>query len=90
MPELAELYDVLTPMEFLTFMAQLYNLDTDVANDRIYKMLAAFGLSNNTDQRMDTFSKGMRQKVLIYCRSSAQSRHHYIGRTIEWPLMLTV
>ena len=64
-PELAELYDVLTPMEFLSFMAELYDLDPAIAEDRITKMLAAFGLGSNMHQRMDTFSKGMRQKVLI-------------------------
>jgi ABC-2 type transport system ATP-binding protein len=64
-PELAELYDVLTPAEFLGFMADLYNLDTTVAEERIAKMMAAFGLEAHIHQRMDTFSKGMKQKVLI-------------------------
>ncbi len=64
-PELAELYDVLTPMEFLSFMSELYNMDQKVAQDRIVKMMSAFGLEANIHQRMDTFSKGMRQKVLI-------------------------
>lgn len=64
-PEMAELYDVLTPAEFLGFMAELYSLSPDLANDRITRMLTAFGLEKNMHQRMDTFSKGMRQKVLI-------------------------
>jgi ABC-2 type transport system ATP-binding protein len=64
-PELAELYDVLTPAEFLGFMGELYNMPTELATGRISKMLAAFGLGDNMHQRMDTFSKGMRQKVLI-------------------------
>jgi ABC-2 type transport system ATP-binding protein len=64
-PELAELYDVLTPAEFLGFMAELYNMPKELASNRIAKMLAAFGLEDNMHQRMDTFSKGMRQKVLI-------------------------
>lgn len=64
-PELAELYDVLTPAEFLGFMAELYNMPKELAKDRIIKMLAAFGLDGNMHQRMDTFSEGMRQKVLI-------------------------
>src|SRR4051812_2677131 len=46
-PELAELYDVLTPMEFLSFMAELYNMPPDVAEDRIIKMISAFGLEDN-------------------------------------------
>src|SRR5690242_8680166 len=43
-PELAELYDVLTPLEFLSMMAELYNLKKDIASERISKMLKAFGL----------------------------------------------
>jgi ABC-2 type transport system ATP-binding protein len=64
-PELAEMYDVLTPREFLTFMGQLYEIEPAVCESRIQKMMAAFGLEPNLDQRMDTFSKGMRQKVLL-------------------------
>lgn len=64
-PELAELYDVLTPAEFLGFMGELYGMPKQLVDDRIQKMLAAFGLEENIHQRMDTFSKGMRQKVLI-------------------------
>lgn len=64
-PELAELYDVLTPAEFLGFMSELYEIPKEVADERIRKMLTAFGLDANMNQRMDTFSKGMRQKVLI-------------------------
>ena len=64
-PELAELYDVLTPVEFLSFMGELYNMPQELVTDRINKMLTAFGLEASMHQRMDTFSKGMRQKVLI-------------------------
>lgn len=64
-PELAELYDVLTPREFLQFSGSLYGMEEDICNARIEKMMAAFGLSSNIDQRMENFSKGMRQKVLI-------------------------
>jgi len=64
-PELAELYDVLTPREFLTLMSELYELPEATAQERILKMLQALGLEAQIDQRMDTFSKGMKQKVLI-------------------------
>lgn len=64
-PELAELYDVLTPNEFLSFMGAMYNLPEADTQDRINKILTAFGLGENIHQRMDTFSKGMKQKVLI-------------------------
>lgn len=64
-PELAELYDVLTPNEFLSLMGALYNMPQDVVTERSGRMLEAFGLAGNLDNRMDTFSKGMKQKVLI-------------------------
>jgi ABC-2 type transport system ATP-binding protein len=64
-PELAELYDVLTPMEYLNFAGALYGLDETVCTERIQRMMTAFGLLPNINQRMDSFSKGMRQKVLI-------------------------
>ena len=64
-PEIAELYDVLTPDEFLSLMGALYNLPAQTVADRAGRMLDAFGLAGNKDQRMDTFSKGMKQKVLI-------------------------
>jgi len=64
-PELAELYDVLTPAEYLSFTGALYGIDEHICSDRIIKLMSAFGLTPNIDQRMDSFSKGMRQKVLI-------------------------
>jgi len=64
-PELAELYDVLTPFEFLSFMGALYQMSPELTKDRIERILAALGLQANLNQRMDTFSKGMKQKVLI-------------------------
>lgn len=64
-PELAELYDVLTPAEFLTFIGDLYGLSPNVTQERMIKILTALGIESNIYQRMDTFSKGMKQKVLI-------------------------
>ncbi len=64
-PELNELYDVLTPSEFLSFMGALYNMSEATTQDRLSKILTALGLKDSIHQRMDTFSKGMKQKVLI-------------------------
>jgi ABC-2 type transport system ATP-binding protein len=64
-PENAEIYDVLTPMEYLDFIGKLYNMDEAALYDRAKKLLTAFGLGENIDNRMDTFSKGMKQKVLL-------------------------
>lgn len=64
-PELAELYDLLTPREYLSFIGKLYHLEDHIINERAERMLNEFGLLPNIDQRMDSFSKGMRQKVLL-------------------------
>lgn len=64
-PEVAEMYDVLTPLEFLKMIGQLHGLEANVIAKKSKEMLNHFGLSNHWNNRMNTFSKGMRQKVLI-------------------------
>jgi len=64
-PENAEIYEVLTPMEYLDFIGKLNNMEQDVITERSQKLLGAFGLSTNLNDRMDTFSKGMKQKVML-------------------------
>ncbi len=64
-PENAEIYDVLTPMEYLDFIGKLYGMEQNALTERAEKLLTAFSLGTNINDRMDTFSKGMKQKVLL-------------------------
>ena len=64
-PESAALYDALTPMEYLRFIGRLYGLGEAETQRRAKEMLDLLGLAEEVDNRMSTFSKGMRQKVLI-------------------------
>lgn len=64
-PELAEMYDLLTPIEYLDFIGKLHHLNDRTIEERAERMLDSFGLLPNMHQRMDSFSKGMRQKVLL-------------------------
>lgn len=64
-PELAELYDVLTPMEFLLLVGRLHDMEDEPIEERATRMLEFLGLKEHLHERMDTFSKGMRQKVLL-------------------------
>jgi len=59
------LYEVLTPMEYLLFIGRLYHLEDAQIEKRATELLSLFGLSEVIDTRMSTFSKGMRQKVLL-------------------------
>lgn len=64
-PENAAMYDVLTPMEFLQLIGKLHHLSTDIIAERATGMLNFFGMGKHLNDRMNTFSKGMRQKVLL-------------------------
>jgi len=64
-PENAALYEMLTPLEYLQFIGGLYGMDAHVIDERGRRMLAHFGLTDVLNNRMDSFSKGMKQKVLI-------------------------
>ena len=64
-PENAALYDLLTPMEYLQFVGQLYELGPITVEKKALELLRLFGLDTQANDRMTTFSKGMRQKVLL-------------------------
>ncbi len=64
-PETIAVYEQLTPMEFLRFVGALHGLgDAEVARTA-GKFLDFFELSRERDQRMSSFSKGMRKKVVL-------------------------
>ncbi len=64
-PENAELYDTLSIREYYQFLGGLYGMSEQVINDRGLGMLKVLNMEESYDQRLSSFSKGMRQKVLI-------------------------
>jgi len=58
-------YDKLTPMEYLAFVAGLWTISRDLAAQRAQALLAAFGLQPQAHDRCEGLSKGMRQKVAL-------------------------
>lgn len=64
-PENASLYDTLSPMEYLRFLGSLYQLETEQIEEKATELLRLFALYDQRDDRMTTFSKGMKQKVLL-------------------------
>ena len=64
-PETAALYDELTAMEFLRFVGTLHDLMPADLEVRARTLLDCVGLTAEADSRVGTFSKGMRQKVLL-------------------------
>ena len=64
-PEQAALYDVLTPMEYLRFVGKLYQMEDTAIEKKSMALLHLFELSDKANQRMNGYSKGMKQKVLL-------------------------
>src|SRR6201989_1897505 len=48
-PENAEIYDVLTPLEYLDFIGKLYGMEEAALHDRAKTLLTAFGWGTNVD-----------------------------------------
>lgn len=64
-PEAAALFDSLTGQEFLELSGRLHDVDEETLQARIRGMLETFDLSSDRVSRLDSYSKGMRQKILI-------------------------
>jgi ABC-2 type transport system ATP-binding protein len=63
LPERLGFYEGLTARENLAYTAKLNGLSRDEADGRIEAALSEMGLSEATDQRVATFSRGMRQRL---------------------------
>ncbi|MBS1799709.1 MAG: ABC transporter ATP-binding protein [Acidobacteria bacterium] len=64
-PEEPHLYTHLSGIEYLVMVAQLRDMDRNVASERIRGLLHLFGLYGDRDVPMSSYSKGMRQKILL-------------------------
>ncbi len=64
-PEQAALYDVLTPLEFLRFVGKLYQMEEATIEKKSWELLRLFELTDKATTRMNGYSKGMKQKVLL-------------------------
>lgn len=64
-PEVAETYESLTAREYLTFIGQLYGLEYDDADKKAYKLMDILEIKDVYNSKIESFSKGMKQKVII-------------------------
>ena len=59
------IYDKLTPREYLEFVAGLWGVEPKFAATRATTLLDWLDLAPHADERCESFSKGMRQKVAL-------------------------
>ena len=64
-PEAAGLFESLSGQEFLELIGRLQDVSEDTLQDRIRRFLEQFGLAEDRLRRLEAYSKGMRQKILL-------------------------
>ncbi|GLQ08705.1 ABC transporter ATP-binding protein [Devosia yakushimensis] len=58
-------YDRLTPLEYLEFVAGLWQIDASAAQRRAHELIGWLGLAPHANELCGSFSKGMLQKVAL-------------------------
>jgi len=64
-PDKAFLYEKLTAREFLIFISSIYNIEKSEAMESIERLLNLFGIKDVEDELIESFSQGMRQRLLF-------------------------
>ncbi|WP_424004070.1 ABC transporter ATP-binding protein [Haloarcula salina] len=64
LPEESPLYEEMTPISYLEFFADLYDVPADVADERMHDTLDELELEHR-DRKLGDMSKGMKRKVAI-------------------------
>ena len=64
-PEIANLYEALTPDEYLTLRGRLFEMTEETIRASIVRLLDGFGILERQHDPMVGFSKGMTQKVVL-------------------------
>ena len=64
-PDEPMLYDRLTPLEYLEFVAGLWGVEAKAAQAKAEELLRWLGLWDNRGERCEGFSRGMKQKTAL-------------------------
>ena len=64
-PETPQLYEFLSGVEYLDFVADMHEMSGDLRKERITQFLDALELSGHENQMISGYSQGMKQKVAI-------------------------
>ena len=64
-PDNPDLYEFMTGMQYLGFIADVFSVPTEVRQQRITALADAFELTDNLSQPISDYSHGMKQKLAI-------------------------
>ena len=64
-PETPQLYEFLSGVEYLDFVADMYGMSDDLRKERISQFLSALEMTGHENQLISGYSTGMKQKIAI-------------------------
>ena len=64
-PDNPDLYEHLTGIQYLNFVADIYGVPSEGRNDKIRKLADIFGLTDDLGEAIAAYSHGMKQKLAI-------------------------
>ena len=64
-PDNPDLYDFMTGIKYLNFIADIYQMEEAVRNERIQKYADLFEITEDLGQAIAAYSHGMKQKLAI-------------------------
>lgn len=64
-PDNPELYEYMTGIKYLGFIADIFKVSTEERMNKIQKYAAAFGISEELSNPISSYSHGMKQKLAI-------------------------
>lgn len=64
-PDNPDIYDYMTGLKYLNFIADIFEIPSSVRKERIEKYAAMFEISGNLSQPIAAYSHGMKQKLAI-------------------------
>ena len=64
-PDNPDLYDFMTGMKYLNFIADIFGVDADARRERIHRYASEFELEDDLSQSIAAYSHGMKQKLAI-------------------------
>ncbi|KXK37395.1 MAG: ABC transporter ATP-binding protein [Candidatus Omnitrophica bacterium] len=82
-PDAPFLYEKLTGREHLRFVGEIYEVDRSLLDREIDHYLSLFSLTEQADQPIESYSHGMRQKIVF----SAALLHHPRYLIVDEPMV---
>ena len=87
-PDSPDIFLTLSPYEYWSLIANLYELDEKTTEERIYEYSKLFNMIGVEHQEINSFSHGMRQKVFLIAALLSNPRFWIMDEPISFLLLI--